>query len=339
MQENTFGGVFGVFPYLPMRIVSALQRLPPKRLFEITELRLRAECPLMFITAHESVFLTENGKETMLCRCGLLTVSQTEIEEIVAKACGYSVHSHQEDFKNGYLSLTGGHRIGLCGTAVSEDGVLRGIRAVTSLNIRIAKRVPNAADEVYSLCFARGLQNILLVGPPKSGKSTVLRALVERLSSGNSGRLYTCAVVDERMELFPNNSCEQTPCIADILSGYQKPDGISIAVRVLSPDIIFCDEIGSAADVRAIADGIRCGVHFVATAHAESIEQLKCRAELRPLFLSGAMDTAILLGTGKRLGKVQSIYRVGEHNAESNGNFADCSRLPFDGAVSVRTSA
>ncbi|MGN0570579.1 MAG: ATPase, T2SS/T4P/T4SS family [Candidatus Fimenecus sp.] len=339
MQEEALYGIQGVFPYLPARIVSLLQTLSPERLAQLTELRLRAGQPILLVTAQERVFLTESGRETTLHRSGLFTVTGAEIEEIVAKACGYSVHSHQQDFTNGYLSLPGGHRIGLCGTAVSAGGTLNGIRAVTSLNVRIAKTIPHAADAVMKVCFQNGLQNILLVGPPGSGKTTVLRALAQQLSEGRSHKLYTCAVIDERMEIFPSNRFGVSPCFADILSGYKKSDGIAIAVRVLSPDIIFCDEIGSKEDVRAITDGMRCGVHFAVTAHAESIAQLQCRTDLKPLFLPGVIDAVILLGTNENLGKIQCVYRVGESNAESVGHIAPRSFLPSDRAFTVCTSA
>ncbi|MGN0519493.1 MAG: AAA family ATPase [Candidatus Fimenecus sp.] len=339
MPEKALCGIEGVFPYLPMRLVCVLEKLPAEQLSQITELRLRADLPLVLVTAQEKLFLTENGKITALHRNSLFTVFGAEIEDIVAKACGYSVHSHQQDLTNGYISLPGGHRIGLCGTAVTERSTLNGIRAITSLNIRIAKAIETAADEVLHICFQTGLQNILLAGPPGCGKTTVLRALAQQLSVGRNNKLYTCAVVDERMEIFPNNRYADAPCLADILSGYQKADGISIAVRVLSPELIFCDEIGAEKDVLAIADGMRCGVHFVVTAHTESIEQLQRRVTLKPLFLPGGIDTVLLLGTGKNLGKIQSVYRVGESDAQNSGHPVGCDSLPCNRIYDVRTSA
>lgn len=339
MPNKALCGIEGVFPYLPPRLLSCFTKISTEVLSQITELRLRADLPLVLVTAQEKLFLTENGRTTALQRSGLCTVSDAEIEEIVAKSCGYSVHSHQQDFANGYLSLPGGHRLGLCGTVVAEKGAPNGIREITSLNLRIAREIPTAADEVFTACFQNGLQNVLLVGPPGCGKTTVLRALVQQLSNGKRQKLYTCAVVDERMEIFPNRYCQTTPCFADILSGYPKANGIAVAVRVLSPEMIFCDEIGSAEDVSAIADGMRCGVHFAVTAHAESITQLLRRPALKPLFLPGAIDTVLLLGTGEYLGKIRSIYKVGESDAQNGGYPVACGGLLFDGDDLMRTSA
>lgn len=336
MQNKTVCGLNGILPYLPTRLTKTLQKLPSDFLLSITELRLRAEQPLMLVTPQQNVFITESGHKTELWRSGLLSASALEIEEIVLKACGYSAHSHQTDFANGCLTLPGGHRIGLCGTAVLGGDAVTGVRDVTALNIRIAKSFPNAAQAILAQCFQNRLQNVLLFGPPSSGKTTVLRALAQSLSSGKSNRIYKCAVIDERQELFPKNLGD---CFADVLSGYPKADGIQLAVRVLSPDMVFCDEIGSAQDVISIADGIRCGVHFAVTAHAANVEELLHRAYFKSLFQTGSIDTVILLGTGINVGKVQGFYKVGENNAESDGASADFGVLRPYRDVSVRASA
>ncbi len=336
MQTKTVCGLNGVLPYLPTRLTKTLQKLPSDFLNTVTELRLRAEQPLMLVTAQQNVFLTESGHKTELFRNGLLSVSVSEIEEIVLKACGYSAHSHQTDFANGCLTLPGGHRIGLCGTAVMEGNAVTGVRDVTALNIRIAKHFPNAARDILTQCFQNRLQSVLLFGPPSSGKTTVLRALAQSLACGQSNRIYKCAVIDERQELFPKNAGD---CFADVLSGYPKADGIQLAVRVLSPDMIFCDEIGSAQDVISIADGIRCGVHFAVTAHAANLEELLHRAYFKSLFQTGAVDTVIHLGTGTNVGKIQGLYKVGENNAENDGASADFGVLHPYRDIFVRASA
>lgn len=339
MQENTLCSIRGVFPYLPLRLKELLQKMPTEQVSEIAELRLRANLPLLIVTASKKIFVTEGGRETVLMRDGLFTVWQSEIEETVARACGYSAHSHQADFKGGYLTLPGGHRVGLCGTAVTDTQTVTGVRAITALNIRIAKPIPHAADEVLKTCFQNQLQNILLVGPPMSGKTTVLRSLAQNLSVGNGGKILNCAVIDERGELFPDNAVSQTPCFADVLCGYPKAEGISLAVRALSPNIIFCDEIGCVRDVLAVTDGIRCGVRFVLTAHADSIEKLLARAYVKPLFSTGVLDTVLLLGTGAQVGKIKQVFKVGEAHVKTDGGFTDFCSLRADGNLPFHASA
>lgn len=329
-----------VTAFLPKRLRDLLVNLSPNLLNTLTELRLRANGPLLMVNPTGCFYITVGGRPTYMPSEHLFYVTPHEIQDIVTHACGYSVHSHQEDFKNGYLTVSGGHRIGLCGTAVVENGETVGIRDISALNIRIAKEIPNAAEEVLRLCFQGGLQNILLVGAPMSGKTTVLRALANEIADGYIGAPVKCAVIDERGELFPpNGNLQNGGCTVDVLSGYSKSDGIALAVRALSPDIIFCDEIGSRKDVDAITEGIRCGVHFVATAHAADTSDLYRRHKLKPLFAEHVFDTVLVLGTKEHIGKVTEIVKAGETNAESGGDTADSGLLRLDGNLLVRAGA
>ncbi len=325
---------------LPKRIREFLLSLPDSLLNSLTELRLRSNGPMLLVTPDRSCYITVSGKRTYMQTEHLFCATQNEISDVVSHACGYSAHSHQEAFANGYLTIRGGHRIGLCGTAVTENGSVIGIRDVLALNIRIAREIPNAAQETLRIAYQSGLKSILLAGAPMSGKTTILRALAKSLADGYTGKLVKCAVIDERGELFPENTFAQTQnCNIDILSGYSKRDGIALAVRALSPDMIFCDEIGSAEDVRAIAEGIRCGVRFVATAHADCIADLYARQKLKPLFKDKLFDNILLLGTGENIGKVRQIVKAGESYAENCGTSADSGLLRMDGGIFVREGA
>lgn len=329
-----------VLTALPKRLRQALLLLPQHLADTLAELRLRAGQPLVLVTPQNNWFMTVGGKPTGIRSGALLSVTQTEIGEIVAHACGYSVHSHQDDFSNGFLTLPGGHRIGLCGTAVVGSGTLTGIRQISSLNIRIARDVPNAAQETLRTCFQSGLCNLLLAGPPMSGKTTVLRALVKALSEGYTGRLQKCVVIDERFELAPSTSGGETAfCNADVLSGYSKAVGIKAAVRALAPDMIFCDEIGSSEDALAISEGIRCGVHFTATAHARDMADLRRRRQISQLLEEQVFDMVLFLDTGEKVGRIRQAVKVGEHGAESGGTAADPGLLRMDGRVYVGAGA
>lgn len=329
-----------VLTALPKRLRQALLLLPRHLADTLMELRLRAGQPLVLVTPQNNWFMTAGGKPTGIRSGALLTVTQTEIGEIVAHACGYSVHSHQDDFSNGFLTLPGGHRIGLCGTAVIGSGTLTGIRQISSLNIRIARDIPNAAQETLRTCFQSGLCNLLLAGPPMSGKTTVLRALVKALSEGYTGRLQKCVVIDERFELAPSTSGGETAfCNADVLSGYSKSVGIKAAVRALAPDMIFCDEIGSSEDALAISEGIRCGVHFTATAHARDMTDLRRRRQISQLLEEQVFDTVLFLDTGEKVGRIRQAVKVGEHGAQNSGTVADPGLLRMDGCVYVGAGA
>lgn len=337
MQEET--GLSQVLMILPARLQEMLRRVSSNMAASLSEIRLRSGRPVVLVTPQNQYFLTAGGKTTCICSDNLPTVSEAEISDIVARACGFSVHSHQEELKNGFLTLPGGHRIGVCGTAVRQNGSVAGLRSPTALNIRIARVIRGAAQEVLHACFQAGLQNILLAGPPMSGKTTVLRDLAIQISQGFSGRLYTCAVIDARTELFPENTGGDlsSAFLGDVLYGYEKAEGIAQAVRTLSPDMVFCDEIGSREDAQAILQGCRSGVHFAATAHAEAPEDLEKREGIRELLADGCIQTVLFLGTGVNVGKIRKTVRVGEQDAQSGGTFADSGNMHLDGRLLFRT--
>lgn len=324
----------------PLR--AALKNASPQLLSSVSEIRLRAGMPIVFVTPRQTCFLQKSGRTTCLFSENLLTVTQTEIQDIVSRACGYSVHSHQEDFQNGFLTLKGGHRIGLCGTAVTQSGKISTLRNINALNIRVARQIPGAATEVLRTCFQAGLQNLLIAGPPMSGKTTVLRDLIRSISDGYTGKMVTCTVVDERGELFMSNT-EGTGyvlgCNTDVLSYYQKSDGIRLAVRALAPQMIFCDEIGSKEDSDAILEGLRCGVKFAVTAHAGSFEELTKRSQIQSLFAEQAIDTVVMLAGGEKIGQIQKIIKVGEAYAQGSRDFADCYSDHADRQILFRTGA
>lgn len=331
-----------ILELLPTRLRTLLLRLPDSVAENLLEIRLRSTQPILLVTPQNNLFLSNSGKPTCIYTETLPVVLPAELSDILAHACGYSVHSHQEELKNGFITVAGGHRLGICGTAVYENGRITGVRQVKALNLRISHQIDGAAAEVLCACFQTGLQNILLAGPPMSGKTTVLRDLVRQISLGYAGCLYKCVVLDERAELFAydEKECErQNAWVADVLAGYPKASGISLAVRTLSPDMIFCDEIGEPKDAQAILQGIQCGVHFAATAHADSVSALQKRKGVCELLTQHAVETIIFLDTGKNVGKIKEIIRVGEQRAQNSRAAFDSGRMRLDGHLLRRAGA
>lgn len=194
----------------------------------------------------------------------------------------------------GYITATGGHRIGICGEAAVSNGNMTGIRTATMLCMRVARDIPGIADKLSKID-----QSVLLIGPPGSGKTTLLRDLIRRYSNADMGSI---AVVDERGEIFPNTngSCFfDTGKHTDILTGCKKAHGIDAVLRCMGPTAIAIDEITASEDCDALVQAAWCGVRLFATAHAGSKSDLYSRPIYKAIIQSHIFDSIVVLSQNK----------------------------------------
>ncbi len=236
------------------------------------ELRLRLDKPPQLRCDNESHWLS-----------GL--TQQSDLDFVVNAASGYSPWTATSIAK-GYLTAPGGHRIGLCGEVYGTDGQIKGIRNVTSLNIRIARDFDDLIQHDPG-------GNILILGPPGSGKTTLLRSLCRLIASRES-----ISVVDERDELFPKGM--ERGKQLDVLSGCGKSEGIAMVLRTMGPKCIAVDEITEAGDCEALQSAAWCGVRLLATAHASGKDDLLRRKVYRPLIETGLFDRILVLRSDKK---------------------------------------
>lgn len=243
------------------------------------EIRLRTGAPLAVTYASRSCFLSESG--TFCDAREAHQVTMAEVKETMDYLSSYSRYAFEEKIRQGFLTIQGGHRIGLCGRAVQESGHVKTISPVTFLNIRIARQVPGCGRDVLPwLWQGDRLMDTLVVSPPGLGKTTLLRDLIRLLSDGAGSRSYSVGVVDERSELaacFQGVPQNWLGSRTDVLDGCPKAEGIMMLVRTMAPQVIAVDEVGSREDCQAIEYTMNCGCRMLATAHGFSLEELRCR--------------------------------------------------------------
>ncbi len=264
------------------------------RLGQLREIRVRAGRP---------VILKLNGKEWTILPDGSLSenfekgvcISMREIFEMLEYLCGSSMYAYEEELKRGYLTVPGGHRIGIGGSVATECDSIKTFRYVSSMNIRIAHEIKGVADQIYPyLQSGKDFYNTLLISGPGLGKTTLLRDIVRQASE--YGRFQVC-VIDERSEVagcymgcIQNDLGPRT----DVLDNCQKSEGMILAVRAMSPDIIAVDEIGSMQDTQAIRTVVRCGCRLIATVHGEDMEDIKNRPAMEALVQERVFDRYIV---------------------------------------------
>ncbi len=241
----------------------------------LQELRLRSGLPPELICGGENHRLNK-------------AVTENDLNYVINTASRYSPWA-ASSIGQGYLTAPGGHRIGICGDAVLDEGKMIGIRKPDSLCVRVARDFPGLAKELRY--FDRSL---LIIGPPGSGKTTLLRDMIRLHSEKGS-----VAVVDERGELFPPGSGFLRGSRVDVMVGCPKHLGIERVLRTMGPAVIAVDEITSNGDCEALMDALWCGVDVLATAHAASLIDLRSRPIYRPLVESGVFDTVIVLRSDK----------------------------------------
>ena len=267
-----------ILKYLPEKVSRAVhsfaQDLHGKESY-ISEIRLRANAPVSVSYGSRNIYLF-NG-QSVVC-------NEYEVAEALQKLCEDSVHTYGETLKEGYISLENGYRIGVCGRVGLSGESIKSVYGISSLSIRIPHPIRNVALRMKTLLLKDGrMASALFYAPPNVGKTTLIRDLAALLSGGNLPKRV--ALIDTRGEIYMREIfCNR---LVDVLHGYPRAKGIEIATRTLSPEVIFCDEIGSAEEARAILGAQNSGVPLIATAHADSRETLFRRPNIRLLYENG----------------------------------------------------
>ena len=281
-MEHTDAKTF-LLARLPRRIRSAVERV--SKGLSLSELRLRRGGAAFIVTPAGNTVVTDEEGKPLLC-------SAEELTTVLASLCDGCCYRYFDTLTRGFLTLDNGIRIGLAGEKRGDFAHLA--ERLSSLNLRLPVFSREAAD---AYLIGRGTKppvSALVLSPPGGGKTTFLRALALRLSEGTDrfGPMRV-AVVDERREFFPAAAGEGVSC--DVIASLDKAEGIERAVRLFSPQILICDEIGGAPEARALSEAGRCGVVFFASLHAADAAEALSRPSIRELVAEGVFREAVII--------------------------------------------
>ena len=299
MQENR---ILNVLPR-SVRILLHKEQLQYENLQEI---KLRVEKPLLLIYRGEELILGgQRGKPYM--------VTKEDVREMLEYISNYSLYAYEQEMKQGFITIEGGHRVGMTGQAIIENGKVKNLKHISSVNVRMSHEVLGCADKVFPyIANNRSLYHTLVISPPRCGKTTLLRDMIRQISDGNDWvRGMAVGVVDERSEIggcYMGVAQNHLGIRTDVLDGCPKAEGMIMLIRSMGPEVIAVDEIGSAEDVHAIEYAMHCGCKMLATVHAGSMEELRKKPLLDQMIAQGRFERYILLGNRGHVGQIDGIF-------------------------------
>lgn len=289
--------ILQLFPPLVRKV---LQKQIENRWHDLQEIRIRLYHPIELVFDERIQWIHE-VKPTLKDRVFILN----QLSE-------FSLYRLEDELREGYITIKGGHRVGLAGEVNTKSGRVKAIKHITFLNIRIAKEQIGSAMSIIPYLYEKGYHNTLLIGPPQSGKTTILRDLARLIGSGWQTKIpRKVAIIDERSEIAAANRGIPQHNIGlrtDVMDACPKAEGMMMMIRSMSPEIIIVDEIGSKEDVAALFEAIHAGVTVISTVHGRSISEIKTRPSLKQLFDEKVFQRFVLLQRGRIPGKIDGIY-------------------------------
>ncbi|OCT12419.1 stage III sporulation protein AA [Paenibacillus pectinilyticus] len=310
---------------LPQNIRLMLSELPPNVQALVEEIRVRESRPLEISWADRYAFISERGQmiteETLAYK-----PTRQDCSILLEILTNHSLYTYEEELRRGYITVSGGHRVGLAGRTILDQGHVKQIRDVSSFNIRIAREMQGVGQDILPYLVDPLLGNIhhtLIISPPQQGKTTLVRDLARLISRGEWGHGHgslsgkKVGIVDERSELAA--SVKGVPRFdlgprTDVLDGCPKAEGMMMMIRSLSPEVLVVDEIGREEDADAIHEAVHTGIRVLATAHGMNYEDVRRRPVLKQLMEDGVFMKYVVL---QRRKGAHASFRILDHEGKN----------------------
>ncbi|MGI6485774.1 MAG: stage III sporulation protein AA [Tepidanaerobacteraceae bacterium] len=315
--KNIHSGLKGkiineIFPILPFNIKRILKKIPGEYLLKMEEIRIRQARPLMVVVGNEDFLVSEDGD--INTKEGYV-VTKEDVIKTLQLISQNSIYAVEDEIKNGYITVSGGHRVGLAGKALLEGNKIKTLKHISCFNIRIAREIQGVADTIlpHIIDNNKRIYSTLIISPPKAGKTTLLRDIIRQLSYGvprYGVKGFKIGLVDERSEIacchegVPQND---VGIRTDIIDSCPKELGIMMLLRSMSPEIIATDEIGKPEDAHAIEEALNAGVTIITTAHGSNLDEMERRPTLKRLIELNVFNRFLILGFTKGVGSLEKV--------------------------------
>lgn len=290
-----------ILNFLPKNIADLISQIPPNQREELEEIRIRINRPIEVTMKGASRFLS-------------YIIQPDDAFHLMNKISHFSIYTLEEELKQGFITVSGGHRIGLAGKVILEGGRVKAIRDISSFNIRIAREKIGIAEPIIPYIFqGNNWMHTMVIGPPQTGKTTLLRDIARIASSGSVSKgIHACKVgiVDERSEIA--GCVNGIPQLTfghrlDVLDACPKAEGMMMMIRSMSPDVLIVDEIGRKEDAEAIEEAVHAGIKLMMTTHGTSLEEVRKRPSLRAILDQGIFQRYVVLSRKEGPGTITHI--------------------------------